>query len=206
MYIIAGLGNPGRKYEGTKHNIGFITVDALADRHDIKINKIKHKALVGEGFISGQKVLLVKPQTYMNLSGESIREVMTYYKEDTANLLVIYDDVDISMGRLRFRKGGSAGTHNGMRSIIHQLQQDDFPRLRIGIGGEIKGELASYVLGGFHGSDKDLMEQAVKLAADGVECFVTQGIDKAMNQYNISEKKKKKEKEKKEEGEQAADE
>ncbi|MBE6031609.1 MAG: aminoacyl-tRNA hydrolase [Clostridiales bacterium] len=204
MYIIAGLGNPGRKYEGTKHNIGFITVDALADRHGIQINKIKHKALVGEGFISGQKVLLVKPQTYMNLSGQSIREVMAYYKEDPENLLVIYDDVDLSMGRLRFRKGGSAGTHNGMRSIIYDLQQDNFPRLRIGIGGEVKGELASYVLGGFHGSDKELMEEAVKKAADGVECFLSEGIDKAMNQYNTSEKKKKKKE--KEEGDQETDE
>jgi PTH1 family peptidyl-tRNA hydrolase len=136
MYIIVGLGNPGKKYENTKHNIGFITLDLLAERNDIKINKIKHKALVGEGFISGLKVLLVKPQTFMNLSGNSVREVMEYYKEDIEKLIVVYDDVDIPMGRLRIRKKGSAGTHNGMKSIIYDLQDDGFPRVRIGIGKE----------------------------------------------------------------------
>ncbi|MDD4122366.1 MAG: aminoacyl-tRNA hydrolase, partial [Eubacteriales bacterium] len=119
MYIIAGLGNPGKKYENTKHNIGFITLDFLAEKHSININKIKHKALVGEGTISGQKLLLVKPQTYMNLSGSSIKEVMDYYKADLDKLIGIYDDVDIPIGSLRIRKKGSAGTHNGMKSIIY---------------------------------------------------------------------------------------
>ena len=145
MFIIIGLGNPGRRYENTRHNIGFITVDQLAEKHGIRINKIKHKALVGEGIISGHKVLLVKPQTYMNLSGQSVREVVAYYKPKLSNLIVVYDDVDLPMGRIRIRPSGSAGTHNGMRSIIYDIQRDDFPRVRIGIGGERKMRLADYV-------------------------------------------------------------
>lgn len=185
MYVIAGLGNPGRKYENTRHNIGFITLDYLADKNDIKINKIKHKALVGEGFISGQKVLLVKPQTYMNLSGNSIREIVDYYKIAVDKLIVIYDDVDIPAGRLRIRKKGSAGTHNGMRSIIYDIQSDQFPRIRIGIGGERKMELADYVLGGFSKEEKTIMENAVIKAASAVECILDKGIDIAMGEYNI---------------------
>ncbi len=185
MYIIVGLGNPGKKYENTKHNVGFITLDFLADKNDIKINKIKHKALVGEGTISGQKVLLVKPQTFMNLSGNSVKEVMDYYKVDIENLIVIYDDVDIPMGRLRVRKKGSAGTHNGMRSIIYDLQEDGFPRVRIGIGGDRKMSLAGYVLGGFGKEEKSTMEDTVKKAAMAIECMIEKGIDIAMGEYNI---------------------
>ena len=117
MYVIAGLGNPGKKYENTRHNMGFITIDQLAEKHNIKVDKLKFKALVGEGRIAGQKVMLVKPQTYMNLSGESIREVMNFYKLEPENLIVIYDDIDIEAGTLRIRKFGSAGTHNGMKSV-----------------------------------------------------------------------------------------
>ena len=184
MYIIVGLGNPGKKYENTKHNVGFITLDVLAVKNDIKINKIKHKALVGEGTVSGRKVLLVKPQTYMNLSGNSVREVMEYYKTDPENLIVIYDDVDIPMGRLRIRKKGSAGTHNGMRSIIYDLQEDGFPRVRIGIGRERRMPLAGYVLGGFAKEERELMEDAVKRAVQAVECMLEKGIDIAMGEYN----------------------
>lgn len=185
MYIIVGLGNPGRKYENTRHNVGFITLDFLAERNHIKINKIKHKALVGEGMISGQKVLLVKPQTYMNLSGNSVREVMDYYKEEPEKLIVIYDDVDIPMGRLRIRKKGSAGTHNGMRSIIYDLQEDGFPRVRIGIGQDRKMPLAGFVLGGFAKDEKKMMEDAVERAALAVECMLEKGIDIAMGEYNV---------------------
>ncbi|MGI6751438.1 MAG: aminoacyl-tRNA hydrolase [Anaerovoracaceae bacterium] len=185
MYIIVGLGNPGRRYAGTKHNVGFITVDILAEKHGIKINKIKFKALVGEGIISGQKVLLVKPQTFMNLSGESVREVVEYYKIKPEQLIVIYDDVDIEIGRIRIRKGGSAGTHNGMRSIIYNLEFDNFPRIRIGIGGERKMSLAGYVLGGFSKGEKNVIEDAVLRAVESVDCILGQGIDKAMNEYNI---------------------
>lgn len=186
MYIIAGLGNPGKKYEYTKHNVGFITLDILAKKHNIKVNKIKHKALVGDGIISGQKLLLVKPQTYMNLSGESIREVMEYYKADLDKLVVIYDDVDIPMGSLRIRKKGSAGTHNGMRSIIYNLQNDEFPRIRIGIGGDRKKSLADYVLGVFSKDEEKLIQDAVERAVSAVECLLEKGIDAAMNEYNIT--------------------
>ena len=188
MYIIAGLGNPGRRYQGTRHNIGFITVDTLAEKYGIKINKIKYKALVGEGNISGQKVLLVKPQTFMNLSGESIREVMAYYDEPAEHLLVILDDVDIEMGRIRMKQKGSAGTHNGMRSIVCQLQNEDFPRLKVGIGGDEERQrrvgLASYVLGGFGEDERRLMTEAVEKAVEAVECLLENGIDYAMNLYN----------------------
>ena len=185
MFIIVGLGNPGKKYENTKHNIGFITLDFLAEKNDIKINKIKHKALVGEGSISGQKVLLVKPQTFMNLSGNSVREVLEYYKADIENLIVIYDDVDIPMGRLRIRKKGSAGTHNGMKSIIYDIQGDGFPRIRIGIGNDRKMPLAGYVLGGFAKDERELMKTAVERAALAVECMLEKGIDIAMGEYNV---------------------
>lgn len=193
MYIIAGLGNPGKKYENTRHNIGFITLDFLAERHDIKINKIKHKALVGEGRISGQKVLLVKPQTYMNLSGESLREVMDYYKVDIEDMIVIYDDIDLPAGTVRIRKKGSAGTHNGMRSIVQHLGTD-FPRIRMGIGNDRKGDLADFVLGGFSKEDREVLEPAVERAALAVECYVDEGIEKSMNKYNIKAKKEKKKK------------
>ncbi len=185
MYIVVGLGNPGKKYENTKHNVGFITLDFLAEKNDIKINKIKHKALVGEGTVSGQKVLLVKPQTYMNLSGNSVREVMEYYKVEPEQLIVIYDDVDLPMGRLRIRKKGSAGTHNGMKSIIYDLQEEGFPRVRIGIGKERKMSLAGYVLGGFAKEERILMENAVERAAKAIECMLEKGIDTAMGEYNI---------------------
>lgn len=200
MYIIVGLGNPGKQYENTRHNIGFITLDQIADKHSISITKIKHKALVGEGRISGQKALLVKPQTYMNLSGNAVREIMEYYKEDTVNLLVIYDDIDIAPGSLRIRKKGSAGTHNGMRSIIYDLQSDNFPRIRIGIGTDRRMPLEKYVLGGFTREEKPLLENAVGQAVKAVECFVADGIDKAMNEYNIKPRKEGESKEHEQQG------
>ncbi len=183
MYVIVGLGNPGKQYENTRHNIGFITLDYLADKHGIAINKIKHKALVGEGKISGQKVLLVKPQTYMNLSGQSVREVMNYYKVDTENLVVIYDDIDIPAGSVRIRKKGSAGTHNGMRSIVYDLQSDNFPRIRIGMGRN-SHELKDFVLGGFSKDEKELFEKAVAHTAEAIECLIEKDVDMAMNRYN----------------------
>ncbi|MCQ4637064.1 aminoacyl-tRNA hydrolase [Anaerovorax odorimutans] len=188
MYIIAGLGNPGKRYENTRHNIGFIALDLLAERNDIKINKIKHKALVGEGRISGQKVLLVKPQTFMNLSGQSLREVMDYYREEPEHLVVIYDDIDIPTGTIRIRKKGSAGTHNGMRSIVGDLKSDQFPRIRIGMGSSQKGDLRNFVIGGFSKEEKEPLEEAVRRAVLAAECIVEKGIDKAMNEYNIRQK------------------
>ncbi|WP_324822596.1 aminoacyl-tRNA hydrolase [Sinanaerobacter sp. ZZT-01] len=189
MYIIVGLGNPGKQYENTRHNIGFITIEQLAQKHGISVTKLKHKALVGEGRISDQKVLLVKPQTYMNLSGNSVREIIEYYKEDITNLVVIYDDIDIPTGTVRIRKKGSAGTHNGMRSILYDIQSDQFPRIRIGIGGERKMPLDRYVIGGFTKEEKPLMEEAVITAVQAVECMLQKGIDKAMNEYNVKPRK-----------------
>lgn len=196
MKIIVGLGNPGKDYENTKHNVGFLTIDILAEKLGIKVNKIKFKALVGEGFAGGQKVILVKPQTYMNLSGNSVREVLAFYKADIEDMLVIYDDIDLPMGNLRLRPKGSAGTHNGMRSIVYDIADDGFPRLRIGIGGERKGDLANYVLGGFKGDDKDKIEAALIKAADACACFIEHDLNKAMVEYNT--KKPKPEKKKKE--------
>ncbi len=190
MYIIVGLGNPGKQYENTKHNVGFLTIDILAEKLGIRVSKIKHKALIGEGFIGTEKVILAKPQTYMNLSGESVREILSFYKTDTENLIVIYDDIDLPMGSLRIRKKGSAGTHNGMRSVIYQISSEDFPRVRVGIGGEHKGSLADYVISGFRGDDKKTMEEAIVRAADSVVCAVEKGIDIAMGEYNSKAKKK----------------
>lgn len=192
MYIIVGLGNPGKKYENTRHNMGFIAVDLLAEKYGIKVDKIKFKALVGEGRIAGQKVLLVKPQTYMNLSGQSVMEVMNFYKEDIENLIVIYDDIDIPTGTIRLRKKGSAGTHNGMRNIVYLLQEDGFPRIRVGIGSESKVDLIHYVTSGVTKKEKDLLEDALTRAADAAVCIVEKGIEKAMNEYNIRPKKEEK--------------
>lgn len=192
MYIIVGLGNPGRKYENTRHNMGFIAVDLLAEKYGIKIDKIKFKALVGEGRIAGQKVLLVKPQTFMNLSGQSVVEVMNFYKEEIENLIVIYDDIDIPTGSIRLRKKGSAGTHNGMRNIVYLLGEDGFPRIRVGIGSEKKVDLVSYVIGGVSKGEKELLEEALTRAADAAACIVEKGIDKAMNEYNVRQKKEEK--------------
>lgn len=185
MYIIVGLGNPGKQYENTRHNMGFIAVDRLAERCGIKVNKIKHKALVGEGRISGQKVVLVKPQTFMNLSGNSVREVLEYYKEEPEHLIVIYDDIDIAVGSVRLRKKGSAGTHNGMRSILYDIQSDQFPRLRIGIGADRRMPLDKYVLGGFTKEEKPLLAEAVDRGVAALETLLAEGIDIAMSQCNI---------------------
>jgi PTH1 family peptidyl-tRNA hydrolase len=184
MYVIVGLGNPGRKYQNTRHNLGFITIDQLAEKHEIKVTKLAFKALVGDGVIANQKVLLVKPQTYMNLSGEAVVQIMRYYKIPLENLLVIYDDVDIETGKIRIRKKGSAGSHNGMKSIIYQIQSDEFPRIRIGIGGERKLSLRDFVTGGFSKEEKPLLEDAVRRSVGAIESIIAEGVDRAMNRYN----------------------
>ena len=196
MYIIAGLGNPGKKYENTRHNMGFLAVDLLAEQYGIHIDKIKFKALVGEGRIADQKVLLVKPQTFMNLSGQSIAEIMNFYKEDIEHLIVIYDDIDIPTGSIRIRKKGSAGTHNGMRNIVYLLGDDGFPRIRVGIGASDgkQHDLIHYVIGGVSKEDVKPLEDALIKAAAGAACIVEKGIDKAMNEYNTKTKKPKREK------------
>jgi len=185
MFVIVGLGNPGKKYENTRHNLGFITIDQLAEANDIRVEKLKFKALVGEGRIHNEKVLLVKPQTYMNLSGESVRDIMNFYKVEPENLIVIYDDFDIEVGTIRVRKFGSAGTHNGMKSVIYQLQSDRFPRIRIGTGNKNMGNLIDFVTGNFTKEEVPLLEGAVTNAAKACECIIESGIDLAMNKYNV---------------------
>lgn len=184
MYAIVGLGNPGKKYEQTRHNLGFIAVDLIGEKLGVKINKSAHKALIGEARVRGEKVLLVKPQTFMNLSGESVRSVLDYYDIDPERLIVIYDDFDIALGEIRIRKKGSAGSHNGMRSIIYLLRDENFPRIRIGIGAETQIPLMSYVLGGFTKEEKGPLEKAVTRAAQAALTIVEEGVDRAMNEYN----------------------
>ncbi|MBQ7605897.1 MAG: aminoacyl-tRNA hydrolase [Firmicutes bacterium] len=201
MYVIAGLGNPGKQYEQTHHNMGFITIDYLAEKLGISVNKIKFKALTAETVYNGQKIVLLKPQTYMNLSGESIREIVQFYKLPPEHLIVIYDDIDLDTGKIRIRAKGSAGTHNGMRNIVFQLQTDEFPRIRIGIRGGMseKMQLRDFVTGGFTKEEVPLLEDAVSRAADAVLCYVSEGINTCMNKYNVRDKKPKEPKEEKDE-------
>ena len=186
MFIIAGLGNPTLQYEGTRHNVGFDVIDMLADRYNISVDGRKGRALIGKGMIGGQKVLLVKPQTYMNLSGESLRELVNYYKIDEEHeLLVIYDDISLEPGKIRIRKKGSAGGHNGIKNIIAQLGTQNFQRVKVGVGEKPKGwDLADYVLGHFSKEDRGLVDDALKRAAGAVELMVQGEVDQAMNQFN----------------------
>lgn len=186
MYVIAGLGNPGKKYAKTRHNVGFDTVDIIADRYRIDITTEKFKALVGTGAIDGQKVILVKPQTYMNLSGESLRQVCDFYKIDAEEeLIVIYDDISLEPGQIRIRKKGSAGGHNGMKSIIAHLGTQVFKRVKVGVGAKPEGyDLADYVLGHFSFSERIDMEEAFDQAARAAAALVTEEPETVMNQYN----------------------
>lgn len=184
MYLIVGLGNPGKKYELTRHNIGFETIELLSKRLDIPVNKTKFKALMGEGRIGNEKVVLAKPQTFMNLSGESVVAMMNFYGIDAEHLIVIYDDIDTAPGKIRIRKKGSAGTHNGMRNIIFLLKKEDFPRVRIGIGKQVHGDLADYVLSRFSKDEIPVMGEALDKAADSVVLMIEKSVDEAMNQFN----------------------
>lgn len=185
MYIIAGLGNPGKKYKASKHNVGFDVINLLAEKHAIKMGRAKFKGNVGTGKISGQSVLLLKPSTYMNLSGMSVFDAVEYYRLPYQNLLVIYDDVDLEIGTIRLRKGGSAGTHNGMRSIIYQLQTEEFPRLRLGIGPPTEGkDLAYYVLDDFNKEQRTVIDNTIEKAVLAVETILAEGLDRAMNKFN----------------------
>lgn len=186
MYIIAGLGNPGKQYAQTRHNVGFDTIDILADKYNISVDTKKHKALCGKGMIEGQKVVLAKPQTFMNLSGESVRELVDFYKIDPEEeLIVIYDDISLEPGKIRIRKKGSAGGHNGIKNIIAQLGTQNFQRIKVGVGEKPKGwDLADYVLGHFSKEDRGLVDDALKRAARAVELMVQGEVDQAMNQFN----------------------
>lgn len=195
MYIIAGLGNPGEKYDNTRHNAGFLTIDALASRYNIDIREKAHKALIGKGMIDGQKVILAKPQTYMNVSGESIRALVDYYKIAQDELIIIFDDISLEPGQLRIRKKGSAGGHNGIKSIIAHLGTQEFTRIKVGVGEKPeKMDLADYVLGRFLKEEQDTMKEAFENAAGAAAAIVTQGADTAMNLYNGSKKKAEKKK------------
>lgn len=185
MFVIVGLGNPGSKYELTRHNIGFLTIDRLAKREGVRVDRIKFKSLIGEMNINGEKVILVKPQTFMNLSGEAVREVMNFYKVDLENLLVVVDDIDITPFTIRLKKSGSAGSHNGMKSIIYNLNDDKFPRLKVGVGNnERKIDLANYVLSGFEKKDQDKLENIIDTSCDAILDFIKNGADYVMNNYN----------------------
>lgn len=186
MYIIAGLGNPTSRYRGTRHNIGFEAIDYLSDAYDIPVDNKKHKALCGTGVIAGKKVILAKPQTFMNSSGESVRALIDFYKADAKkDLIVIYDDVHLGVGQLRIRKRGSAGGHNGIKSIIAHLGTEEFHRIRIGVGEtpEQYG-LIDYVLGRFSREDSCKMEDALFCVSKAVAVMLTDGADAAMNLYN----------------------
>ena len=192
MFIIAGLGNPTLQYRGTRHNVGFDVIDTLADKYNIAVETRKSRALIGKGIIAGQKVLLVKPQTYMNLSGESIGELVSYYKVDEEQeLLVIYDDVSLDVGQLRIRRKGSAGGHNGIKDIIRHLGTDVFPRIKIGVGEKPKGyDLADYVLGHFSREEREMMEEGYQKAAEAVEMILAGELDEATNVFNRKAKPK----------------
>ena len=186
MYIIAGLGNPTAQYEGTRHNVGFDVIDVIAKQYNISVDVRKSRAFIGKGMIEGQKVILVKPQTYMNLSGESIRGLVDYYKIDPENeLVVIYDDVSLDVGQLRIRKKGSAGGHNGIKNIIAHLGTQIFPRIKVGVGEKPKKyDLADYVLGHFSKGEREQMEEGYQNAMRSVELMLAGRIDEAMNEYN----------------------
>ena len=185
MFIIVGLGNPTKEYEGTRHNVGFEVIDRIADKYNISVTDRKSRAFCGKGIIAGQKVLLVKPQTYMNLSGESVREIMDYYKIDIEELIVIYDDIDIDTGTVRIRKKGSGGTHNGMRSIVKCLGSGDFPRVRVGVSKPMKGQdLADFVLSRFRKEEQADLEIGFEKAYKAVEAMIKENVDIAMNKYN----------------------
>ena len=186
MYVIVGLGNPDRQYQNTRHNIGFDVIDAIAEKNHITVGEKKHKAIIGKGYVGGQKVVLVKPQTYMNLSGESVRQVIDFYKVDEREeLIVISDDVSLDVGQIRIRKKGSAGGHNGLKNIILHLGHDEFQRVKMGVGEKPEGrDLADYVLGHFTKEEREIMDESARRAADAVEVMITEGADAAMNLYN----------------------
>jgi len=184
MYIIAGLGNPGKEYTGTRHNVGYDTLDCLAEKYDVKLNKLKFNSVYGETFINGEKVMLVKPVTYMNRSGIAIDEIIKFYKIPVDNLIVNYDDIDIPVGTLRIRPHGSPGTHNGMKSIINHVGEN-FPRIRVGIGRNPDIDLADYVLQKFGRDESDKIRMIMEKAAEAAIEIIEKNIDAAMQKYNI---------------------
>ena len=186
MYLIAGLGNPGKQYEATRHNMGFDTIDCLVEKHNIPQGGVKFNAMYGKSIIGGEKAILMKPLSYMNLSGGPIQEMSSYFKIDPeTEMIVVYDDIDLDPGQLRIRKKGSAGGHNGIKHIIQQLGTQNFVRIKVGVGAKPKGwDLADYVLGRFDKEDRALIEEAQERACKAVELILTDSVDAAMNEYN----------------------
>lgn len=188
MYVIAGLGNPGREYEKTRHNMGFQVIDRLSEKTGIPVKRLKHQALMGDGRAAGQRVLLVKPQTYMNNSGQSIGEILRYYHVEEDHLIVIYDDMDLETGMIRIRKKGGPGTHNGMKSVVSHVGGTGFPRIRIGIGGARSAEWKDFVLDNVSAGDAQSLGDACDRAADAILDILGSGIDRAMNKWNERKK------------------
>lgn len=185
LYIVVGLGNPGKDYTDTRHNIGFTTVDLLAERNNIEINKVKFKSVYGVGNIGGKKLMIVKPHTYMNNSGIAVGEIARFYKTPIENIIVVVDDIDIDFSSIRVKAKGSAGSHNGLKSIIYHLKDDKFPRVKIGVGKKHPNEdLAKFVLGRFSKEEIPAMKEAVLTASEAVENIIKTDIDQAMNKYN----------------------
>ena len=186
MYIIVGLGNPGDKYEKTRHNVGFNVIDLLAKEYSIDVSKIKHKALIGEGRVGTEKVILVKPMTYMNLSGDSVAEIVNFYKLDPeSEMIVIFDDISLAPGNIRVRKKGSAGGHNGIKSIIARCGTQNFMRIKVGVGEKPQGwDLADHVLGRFSTEDRVLVEDAIRDACSAAVLMMQGDVDAAMNHFN----------------------
>ena len=186
MYLVVGLGNPGTQYEMTRHNIGYQTIDYIADKLNVKVKKLKYKALYGECEIAGEKVYLIKPQTYMNLSGDSVVEFSRFFKVPVENIIVISDDISLDTGRIRVRPKGSAGGHNGLKSIIYQLNSDEFPRVKMGVGAPKHEDydLADFVLGRFTKDEIPVMEEAIIKASKAVNEIIKNGAQSAMNKYN----------------------
>jgi len=185
-WLLVCLGNPGKQYENTRHNIGFLAADALEKRTGVKFNKLKYRALTGEITLGGQRVLVVKPQTYMNLSGEAVKLAGGFYKVPPERILVIYDDVSLPLGKLRVRGSGSAGGHNGIKNIIAHLGTDQFPRVKVGVGAPAhpEHEMVDWVIGNFTPAEKKVVEEAVSRALDAAECLIEKGVSEAQNRYN----------------------
>ncbi|MDF2589338.1 MAG: Aminoacyl-tRNA hydrolase [Anaerocolumna sp.] len=185
MYIIIGLGNPTREYQATRHNIGFDVITRISDDFNIPLDIKKHKAICGKGMIEGEKVVLAQPQTYMNLSGESVRELLDFYKVTPSEIIVIYDDISLEVGQLRLRSKGSAGGHNGIKSIINHLGSDEFLRIKVGVGDKPKGwDLADYVLSRFNDEEQPIIRDAIKKSSEAVKSIIKDGMEPAMNLYN----------------------
>ena len=195
-WLVAGLGNPGQKYQNTRHNMGFLTVDLLAEQKGVKLNKVKFKSAYNILGFAGCKCLVMKPQTYMNLSGEAVREAAQFYKIPAERVLVIYDDVSLPVGKLRVRPSGSAGGHNGIKNIISQIGGQFFPRIKVGVGEKPpKMDLADYVLGHFSAQEREVMNESARTAVLAIETMMVEGPDAAMNKYNVRKRPPKKEKE-----------